>query len=219
MDENIIVALERDRVVTATFRKLEPSKKDVIYRAALRVLAADIFERVTIDDIAAEAGVSKGSLVQYFVHKENLSYFVAEVFLDEYRQYWESYFGRETAVRIRERLDRFLRARLDFWDREKTNFRFYMKMHYENARELSDRFRRSVERLRWEYVSRIVVRGTETGEIRRDVGPENMVFLIMAIIRNMELAFLSTLGSPKGKAALENQVDAVITLLFDGIEK
>ncbi len=55
MDENIIVRLEKEKVVTATFRKLSPAKKDKIYKSALKAFGEDIFDRVVLDDIAKTA--------------------------------------------------------------------------------------------------------------------------------------------------------------------
>ena len=104
MDENLIVELEKDGVVTATFRKLAPIKKDAVYRSALNAFASASAERAALDDIARKAKVSKGSLFQYFTHKNNLLAFVTELFFDEYQQFWESYLAREQAVRVHDRL-------------------------------------------------------------------------------------------------------------------
>jgi len=37
MDENIVIQLERQKAVTATFRRLDSAKKEKIYRAAWRL--------------------------------------------------------------------------------------------------------------------------------------------------------------------------------------
>jgi len=57
------------RVKTAT-------KQDAILEAASRVFAAREFHRVLIDEVAAAAGIGKGTIYRYFQTKEDL-YFAA----------------------------------------------------------------------------------------------------------------------------------------------
>lgn len=217
MDENLVIELEKRGMVTATFRKLAPDKKDEIYRAALRCFAGDIFDRVSLDLIAETAAVSKGSLVQYFGAKENLLRFTAAIFLDEYRKIWESYFGREHPIRTRERVIGYLKERLTQWDRDRTGFRFFMKMEYENRRELSREFRESLAERRAVLVRNIIERGMETGEIRRDLGIEPILFIILAAMANLEQLYLAGMVQGKGKGNLEEMISRMIGLLFDGI--
>jgi TetR/AcrR family transcriptional regulator, cholesterol catabolism regulator len=217
MDENLIIRLEKQKVVTATFRKLEPSRKNQIYQAALRAFAGDIFERVPLDLIAEGAVVSKGSLVQYFGEKENLLKFVAAVFLDEYQKFWEDYFMREHAVRAKERIVEYLKARLAQWEKEKTNFKFFMKMQYENRLELTAEFRESIAGIRTGFLQKIIERGMETGEIRRDLGMEPILFVILAVTSYLEKLYLAGMVQGKGKGNLEETISQMIDPLFDGI--
>ena len=48
------------------------TKKQAILEAAARVFAAKEFHQVLIDDVAAEAGVGKGTIYRYFETKEDL---------------------------------------------------------------------------------------------------------------------------------------------------
>ncbi len=217
MNENLIVEMERNGTVTATFRKLEQSKKEAIFRAAIKEFSADVFDRVSLDTIAAGAGISKGSLFQYFGNKEHLLEFVAEIFLDNYRQYWADYFGREHAVRARERVSRYLLACLEYWERERIEYRFYMKMHYENPATLAGDFREKVAQLQRGHISAIIERGMATGEIRRDLETETISFLIHATVRNLEQGYTAVLQVPKTKIDLKDLTLKIVMLLFDGI--
>ena len=216
MNENLIVEMEKKGAVTVTFRKLEPSKKEAIYRAALKEFSSDVFDRVSLDVVAAAAGVSKGSLFQYFGNKEHLLEFVAEIFLDNYRQYWESYFAREHAVRARDRVSHYLLECLEYWERERIEYRFHMKMEYENPLAVAGGFREKVVRLRQEYISAIIVRGMATGEIRGDMEAETISFLFHASLKNLEQSYAAILQTPKTKIDLKDLTSKIVMLLFDG---
>ena len=55
-------------------RKPDPSKRPQILRAATEIFSSREFHTVPVDDIAAAAGVGKGTLYLYFPTKEQLFY-------------------------------------------------------------------------------------------------------------------------------------------------
>jgi AcrR family transcriptional regulator len=55
-------------------RKPDPSKRPQILRAATEIFSSREFHNVPVDDIAAAAGVGKGTLYLYFPTKEQLFY-------------------------------------------------------------------------------------------------------------------------------------------------
>src|SRR5712671_3722075 len=55
-------------------RKPDPGKRGQILRAASEVFSAREFHTVPVDDVAAAAGVGKGTLYLYFPTKEQLFY-------------------------------------------------------------------------------------------------------------------------------------------------
>ena len=81
MDENIIVRLEREGVVTQTFRKLNPDKKNKLYKTAIHAFSTNVFDRVSFDSIAEGADVSKGSIFQYFINLYTIIMFCKSYFL------------------------------------------------------------------------------------------------------------------------------------------
>ncbi|MCX6826583.1 MAG: TetR/AcrR family transcriptional regulator [candidate division Zixibacteria bacterium] len=217
MDENVIVALEKRGVVSATFRKLEPVKKKTIYKVVLAAFAEDIFESVSLEKVALAAGISKGSLIQYFMHKGNLLEFAGGIFLDDYRRHWDNYFMTEYAVRAKDRIANFMAAHLDYWDNAKTEFKFFMKIHYENSADLTKGIRNEFLKLRSGYFSQIIGRGMETGEIRRDMETEFISLLILASLKNLEQIYAAALQTPKTKVDLKDLAAKTVMILFDGI--
>jgi len=218
MDENLIARLEREGVATATFRRLNPARREKIYLAALESFSVEVFDRVTLDSIAEKAGISKGSLIQYFLTKENLLKFAIRLFIDDYRQYWNAYFSREIAIRTRERINAFFQASIDLWEKNKMLLNFYLKMRYENDSSLTSEFRKEVSMIQSECLNKIIARGVETGELRRDIDPDVISQFFIGLIRNMELAVPAALQSARGKSVLINQLEKSLAALFDGLK-
>jgi AcrR family transcriptional regulator len=217
MNENTVISLVKAGIVTTTFRKLEPDKKELIYRSGLKEFSADVFDRVSLDKIARTAGISKGSLIQYFRHKENLLIFISEIFLTEYERYWDDYFAREHPVRARDRIAAYLMARFDYWEKDRTEFNFCMKMQYENGINISRRLRERIMALRSKHTLAIIERGIATGEIRGDIELETMALIIQAVSRNLEIAYQASLGASRGKINIKEITERLSTLIFDGI--
>ncbi len=216
MDENIIVRLESEGIVTSTFRKLSPAKKQKLYQAALSCFAGDVFDRVSFDMIADAAGIAKASLFQYFLNKENLLRFVCEIFIDDYQQFLREYFKREYAVKAGERIRSFFMALFDFWQEKKIEFEFYMKMLFENSRSVTGDFVDRVSHLQGQYISDIIARGAQTGEIRRDVALDRISFVLSLVFDGLYRHMPAEVQS-RDKKYRETLVDGVVALLFDGI--
>jgi AcrR family transcriptional regulator len=175
MDENIIVRLEREKVVTTTFRKLNSAKKDKIYKSALKAFGEDIFDRVVLDDIAETARISKGSLIQYFGVKDNLLFFLAEMVVSDYKNYFDNYFFGETVIRVKDRIEQFFLKHQDFMKDSRAEFDFILRMIYENSGELSDAFVNAIFNIQREYIQEIIKRGIQTNQLRRDIRSQYLV--------------------------------------------
>lgn len=217
MDENVIVRLEEEGIVTATFRRLNQEKKKRLYQAALKAFSEDVFDRVSIDAIVKSAAVSKGSLFQYFVNKENLLKFVCEIVIDDYRQFWKQYFAAEHAVMTKDRIRDFFRAQSDFQSSAKWQHDFCMKMNYENSNELTEYFLERITQLRNQYIYDIIRRGITTGEIRRDIDIDYITFVLAQVSDGIWRNHRSKLQGAEKKWDDEDVIDNAVRLLFDGI--
>jgi AcrR family transcriptional regulator len=216
MDENIIVKLETQKIVTSTFRRLSVLKKEQIYQAAINVFSEKVFDRVSLDEIAENAGISKGSLFQYFSSKEKLFTFLLEMFANDYRKYWDDYFSREFAIRAKDRIINYFLSQLDFWDENRISFRFYIKVRHENDSLLTNDFTYLISSIQSQYLASIIARGSQTGEIRRDA-EQAMIVLILSGLNEIIEKSPAWQKSPRSRINLENRLKSIMELLFDGI--
>ncbi len=56
--------------------------RKIIFEAAIKVFSSNGYESATMDEVASEAGVAKGTLYYHFKSKEELFYFVVQTGID-----------------------------------------------------------------------------------------------------------------------------------------
>jgi TetR/AcrR family fatty acid metabolism transcriptional regulator len=84
-------------------RKKTPEKEEQILQAAVEVFAAKDFHEVLVDDVAARAGVGKGTVYRYFPTKEDLYFATVFAGMDQLRAEVErAARGRESVREILE---------------------------------------------------------------------------------------------------------------------
>ncbi len=215
MDENLFLDLERHNIVTPTFRRLDPAKRERIYHAAVVAFAADRYDRISLDDIAASAKISKGSLIQYFNSKENLLYLTAAVTIDLYREFSEEYFKKENEVRARQRLLTYLIAHYDFWLESDERLGFFLRylLSYQTLLP-DDMSMQVVDRMR-ENIEIIIEDGVNGGEIRRDTSIERIMLIVLSLQDGI-MREISYDIENLDREALYNSCLRIIDLLFDG---
>lgn len=68
---------------TAKKAKKQASKRQQIIEAAARVIVQKGIEKTSLSDIAAEAGISKGSLYYYYASKDELIFDIAQAHINQ----------------------------------------------------------------------------------------------------------------------------------------
>jgi AcrR family transcriptional regulator len=217
MDENIIVRLEQEKVVTATFRKLSPAKKDKIYKATLKLFGADAFESVLLENIAKTAKVSKGSLIQYFGLKENLFLFLGEIVVSNYISYFDNYFLNESLVRTKDRIEQFVLSHKIYRKNNGDEFGFILNMLFENSNKLSGSFVNRIFDIQKEYLKMIIERGVQSNQLRRDVRIQYLVSVFHSIFFGLlRERFLDKTISQK--IDFSQNLNQSLNIVFDGIK-
>ena len=216
MNENLIVELEKSGIVTSTFRKLAPEKKAALYKSALSAFAGNVFDRVSLDEIAAGAEVSKGSLVQYFIHKDNILAFVIEVYLDEYKKHWEEYFNHEHAVRVQDRIITYFKTHYDYVSNEQSFSGVFFKMMFENSREVSSHFVDSVNEENHQHIQDIIRRSLQTGEIHSGESEEEITGLFHEYLSGCFFTWASNKEILKDRE-YHHKIESSIKTIFNGL--
>jgi AcrR family transcriptional regulator len=212
LDENVIADLVRRKVVSDTFRRLMPDKKLRAYRTAVRLFGEYGYDGLAVDEYCREAGISKGSFFQYFPSKSHLLEFAILIF-DDYLLKWVSEIRRqETAVRARSRIQYLYHALVVNSKLHSAEQKFFLFVthalnHAGVAIEGIE-----LDRHIADYVSEIISRGEETGEIRGDFDVELTSYLVSVILGGMIQRQFS-----QRRIHAVGVGEYLVSFLFDGI--
>jgi AcrR family transcriptional regulator len=150
-----------------------------LLEAALRVFAARGYRNTRIEEVAAEAGVTKGAVYHYFANKE-------ELLLRALEQYQERVFGRMKEALRPEHGSASLRLRLvirhAFGGADPVR-RDVLLLLQGIAAEVPDAYRRwlaSGPMHAWRLLASLIDEGKASGEFRADVDGEVAARVVLA---------------------------------------
>lgn len=177
----------------------------------MKVLAEAGFHEARMEDIAEEAGLSKGTLYWYFDSKDEIILTILEQIFDVELGDLEVLLQQEGSVR--ERLLAFVR---DF-GRELEEMSAFLPIAYEfyaaaGRREPVRTFLRKYFRSYRETLAQLVKRGIERGEFRA-VDAEEVAISIVALYEGISLLWVT---DPEA-VSLSGQLEASLRLLLEGL--
>ncbi len=154
--------------------------------AAMRVVARKGFDHVTVQDIADEAGIAKGTVYLYFKSREDIlektMTFSFEDFHERIRE------AIDAGGAFAEVIERVVRTQLEFFEERQEFFRLYLVM----AEPLGERrlkkhaaYRTHIARL-----TALIESALESGEARREPA-ERVAIVVASTIRDITLQRLT----------------------------
>ncbi len=185
-----------------------------IQEAALRVIARKGMSAATMQEIAAEAGVAKGTIYLYFRDRDEL---VEKTFDNAIKQLHASV---DAAIALDEPFDQKLRAviraKLSFFSENAEFFRLYLSLRMPEGSPQQQR--RQKKHCQPEYQSRVDAIATmleqamERGEIRR-VDPQRLALFIIEGSTAIVLQRITEDTPPPE----EHDLDVIVDTILDGI--
>ena len=176
-------------------RREKENRRKTILKAAKKLFFKKGLENTTMDEIAEEAELSKGTLYIYFKSKEVLALYIinesADLLYDTLRK------ADDTNKRGIERITDITQALTDFFIDNRKEFQFFRYMDTLTAsvgpeNDILKEWQNGIEEL-IHVVLDIIVDGIKDGSIRKDMEPDKIAF----IYSNMILSFLIRLSSNK----------------------
>ena len=182
---------------TKTFVSLNNKKQDLIFQVALQEFADCGYTQASTNTICKKAGISKGSMFQYFPNKEDLFVFVIRRALKEitYMYKIENIIYNDSM----ELKDIFISAcsqMIRFYEKLPNHYRLYLRVNYEIDYPDWRTIRRYVNRHVTAVTTKFVEIGKKKSIIRDDVRSDLALFFINNMLfRLVELFFIPGLDS------------------------
>lgn len=140
----LLVALERDGLVTRTFRRLDPDRQTAVIRAIFDEASEIGPSALNIKRVAERAGVAVGSLYQYFGSRNGLLDFAVELVTRAVAAAFQQYRPLMAQLPLREALKAYGEGALE-WARSSPGFvAFFARAAYGGDPALRERVVRPV---------------------------------------------------------------------------
>ena len=191
-----------------------PNRRDAIIAAAAQAFDANGYAATTVDQVAVKAGISKGSIYNYFHSKEELfeQVFVsvaAVMEADALHIFTEAASPSRKIRRIidyhatiREQSQRIGRLVLEFW----------ATAARERRGQLATTLRQAYDRW-YQQLAAVVADGIAQGQFRADISPESAAVLLAALLDGIDVHSIFGFGpehTQQNRDALERAVMAAL---------
>jgi AcrR family transcriptional regulator len=174
--------MEQEGLVTRTYRRLDPERQEAVLHAILDEAAERGPAATNVQNVARRAGVSVGSLYQYFGDRGHMLAFAVELCA----RYMVGVFRMGTPylaeMPLREALEAYLSYGLE-WSRTQSSLvRFFARAAYAGEPELAARLVAPVAEAMRRMIAAMLAAGAERGEVRPDVDLDRAARLVHALM-------------------------------------
>jgi len=189
-------------------RKKQETKQKIV-KVAMYLFKNNGYEATTMDQLAEEVDISKGTLYNYFPFKESIicEYWQKSVWDLKFHLLQMIQLLPDTKTRL---LKTFHKAALELFKSKQDIYRIYLSYWFKNLNNPS--LKESLESGFEDVFTMIIKLGQHSGEIRKDISIEYLV-------KHLEVTFLSAcmnwLADPK-LFPLETNLDNTASLFVDG---
>jgi AcrR family transcriptional regulator len=217
-----ISQLETEGIVTRTFRRLDADRQEAVFNAILEEAIEKGPASLNIKEIARRAGVSIGSLYQYFPNRDGLLDFAIELCTRSTVAMFQEYKPMMAAMPLQEAMRAYLLGGLE-WGQTATGLvRFFGRAAYQGDPDLAERVVRPIATIMRETMEEILKQAQVRGEIRSDVDLEAMARVInaltIAVGDSQLLPYLNNYFQVTDKKVrLERIAEALFDLIQNGI--
>lgn len=187
--------------IVAEFRFAE------ILAAARKVFATKGFRDATVDDIAAEAGIAKGTVYLYYPSKKEMYLAALKQGLAELQQRTAA--AMQSAAGAREKLRAFVRTRMEYAEADRDFFRIY---HSEFGNLTNDSEFQQLYLQQAKMLEAMLQAAIRKGEVRR-VRADFCAFLIYDMVKSVMIQRLLE----RSTARLDDDIETLSELVWKGI--
>jgi AcrR family transcriptional regulator len=177
-----ILQLEQAGLVTRTFRRLDPERQQAVITAILDEAEEKGPAAINIKQVAERAGVSIGSLYQYFNNREGLLTFAIELCVRLVKDAFDQYRAALAAMPLREALAACLMGGLEWGQTQTGLVQFFARAAYQGDPRLNERVVLPIANVMREITQDILTQAAQRGEVSPNVDVEATARVINALL-------------------------------------
>lgn len=200
---------------TESFQKIAEDKQTRITSAAISEFAHQGYRKSSMNVICDNAGISKGSLFQYFTSKQGLFKAIVDFAEERVKNYLRQVRDETETLNFFDRLSQILRSGLQFIDNHPFLAQIYFNVLQTNDSPFGNEIIANLNDKSCHFIEKLIISGISRGELHNDRDPARTAFFINAILEKFLRSYYSeflTRGSGLYQASDET-VDAWIAEL------
>ncbi len=170
-----------------TFDNISSEKKDKILSVALNEFATKGYESANINTIAKRSGVSVGSLYKYFDSKSDLFLTTVHNGMHVLETVLSEISASDDDVMVK--LEKLVRTAVDHSRKQADLIRLYYEITSESNAELVRIISQQLESISAQVYIETIIKGQQTGEIRKDIDPKMAAFLLDNLIMGIQFTY------------------------------
>lgn len=178
----LVLKLEQAGLVTRTFRRLDPERQQAVIAAILDEAGEYGPTSINIKRVAERAGVSIGSLYQYFGSREGLMTFTVELCVRQVSDTFNEYRTALAAMPLPEALAAYLAGGLEWGQTQAGLVQFFARAAYHGDPQLGEQVVRPIANVMREMVTDILTQAAARGEIRTGVDLQATARVVNALM-------------------------------------
>jgi TetR/AcrR family transcriptional regulator len=217
-----ILDFEQKGIVTRTFRRLDPVRQEAIVQAILDEALEKGPSEINIKQVASRAGVSIGSLYQYFGNRDGLMSFSIELCVRLLTDAFDQFKPYLTAMPLREALGAYLTGGMEWSQTMLGLIQFFGRAAYQGNPELAEKVVRPVAVAMRDTTRDILLAARERGEIRPDLdldaATRTVNAWIICVADSQMLPYLNTYFQVSdGVVSFERALQSLFDILERGL--
>jgi TetR/AcrR family transcriptional regulator len=224
LNQALLAELQERGMITGTFLRLSPARREAVVGGILEEAALKGPTKINIKEVACRAGVSIGSLYQYFGQRQGLLDFTIEIItrqIVEFFKYIKPYFKE---ISLRDALKAYFEGGIEMIGEYRGYIQYFTRAAYQGDPVLVERVVRPVAKVMLEMTREILNRAKLRGEIHPDIDIEAATRLVNTmIIAVYDAQFLPHLNTyyqlTDKKMTRERIINNMLSLVENALKK
>lgn len=151
--------------------------------AATREFAEKGYEKGSIQVIADEAGVAKGSMYQYFQNKKELFFYILELAGEAKLQLSEEVMKENPKYTFFGFIEAMFYVSIRFSNQHPELYQIYQELQYKAPLEIRKEYQEKMNQLGQQHYKAFILKGIEEGEIRKDIELDLAVHVLYSLLQ------------------------------------
>ncbi len=202
--------------MTELFGRIPEEKRNRIIEAAINEFAIFGYRNANTNKIAHNAGISVGSLFQYFENKEDLFLTTVKYIAAEMKAALELIMTEEEDIMVK--VEKLLRALMKHSRKNTNMLRLYQEMTTQSNSEIIGEIVTEIEALTANLYFELIQKAQQEQQVRSDCDPGMFAFLLDNIFMMLQFSYSSDYYSERFKLyagdTILNQDEFVIEQLL-----